>query len=122
MVTLNGLHWGYIQPTVEGLYCKRPIQCLASSEILTPHPPHRPASVYPPPLWCGGRDTLARGRRGGGSIFRKTPYTAQYSIYVSTLCSLLCAHHSLVRRSTNTLPLQKERTNTTYHSVMDNEY
>ncbi len=23
---------------VEGLYCKRPIQCLASSEILTPHP------------------------------------------------------------------------------------
>jgi hypothetical protein len=24
--------------TVEGLYCKRPIQCLASSEILTPHP------------------------------------------------------------------------------------
>ncbi len=24
--------------TVKGLYCKRPIQCLASSEILTPHP------------------------------------------------------------------------------------
>jgi hypothetical protein len=32
---------------VEGLYCKRPIQCLASSEILTPPPPpHRPASVH----------------------------------------------------------------------------
>ncbi len=29
--------------TVEGLYCKRPIQCLASSEIL---PPHHPASVH----------------------------------------------------------------------------
>jgi hypothetical protein len=36
-----------------------------------------------------GEDTLA-GRRGvGGSIFRKTPDTALYSIYVSTLCSLL---------------------------------
>ncbi len=23
---------------MEGLYCKRPIHCLASSEILTPHP------------------------------------------------------------------------------------
>ncbi len=33
--------------SVEGLYCKRSIQCLASSEILTPTPPHRPASVYP---------------------------------------------------------------------------
>jgi hypothetical protein len=32
-------------PFVEGLYCKRAIQCLASSEILTPPPPHRPASV-----------------------------------------------------------------------------
>jgi hypothetical protein len=29
--------------TVERLYCKRPIQCLASSKILTPHLPHRPA-------------------------------------------------------------------------------
>ncbi len=38
--------------TVEGLYCKRPIQCLASSEILTPH---CPASVYPPAFGAGGR-------------------------------------------------------------------
>jgi hypothetical protein len=40
---------------VEGLYCKRPIQCLASSKNIDPPPPHRhrPASVYP--LWCGGR-------------------------------------------------------------------
>jgi hypothetical protein len=45
----------YILPTVERLYCKRPILCLASSKILTPQPPHRPASVY----------TLAFGARGG---------------------------------------------------------
>ena len=49
---------------VEGLYCKRPIQCLASSEILTLHP--SPSDeCFPPPLrW--GEDTLARGRGGGG--------------------------------------------------------
>ncbi len=56
--------------SVEGLYCKRPIQCLASSKILTLHPPHRPASVYPP---------------ASGSIFWKTSYTALYSTFVSTL-------------------------------------
>ncbi len=70
---------------VEELYCKRPIQCLTSSEILTP--PHRSASVYPPPL-VRGEDTLAGWREGGGSIFWKTPDTALYSIYVCTLCDL----------------------------------
>jgi hypothetical protein len=34
-------------------HCKRPIQCLASSEILTP-PPHPLASVYPPAFGAGG--------------------------------------------------------------------
>ncbi len=52
--------------------------------IIAPPPPHRPASVYPPPL-VRGEDTLAGWRRGGGSIARKTPDTALYSIYVSTL-------------------------------------
>ncbi len=42
---------------VEGLYCKRPIQCLASSEILTPPPPHRPASVYHRAFGAGGGHT-----------------------------------------------------------------
>jgi hypothetical protein len=40
--------------TVEGLYCKRSIQCLASSEILTPHP-LTARRVCNPRLWCGGR-------------------------------------------------------------------
>ncbi len=77
-----------ITHTVEGLYCKRPIQGLASSEILTPPPPpspHRPASVYPR-LWCGGRTHWLGGEGvGGWSIARKTLDTAVYSIYVSTL-------------------------------------
>ncbi len=57
---------------------------LASSEILTPPPLHPLASVYPQPL-VRGEDTLARWREGGGSIVRKTPDTALYSIYVSAL-------------------------------------
>ncbi len=57
--------WGYVL-RVERLYCKRPILRLASSKILTPHPPRRPASVYPPPL-VRGEDTLA-GWRGGWGV------------------------------------------------------
>jgi hypothetical protein len=56
---------------VEGLYCNRPIQCLASSEILTP--PH-PLTAWR--VLVRGEDTLAGWRWGGGSIVRKTPDTA----------------------------------------------
>jgi hypothetical protein len=55
------------------LYCKRPIQYLASSEILTPTP-SLPGEcmctcVYPPPPLVRGEDTLAGGRGGGGQYF-----------------------------------------------------
>jgi hypothetical protein len=51
--------------TVERLLLKEanPMSCVF--KILTPHPPLRPASVYPPPL-LRREDTLARGRGGGG--------------------------------------------------------
>ncbi len=52
---------------------------------IDPPPPHRPASVYSPSL-VRGEDILAGWRGGGGSIVRKTPDTALYSMYVSTLC------------------------------------
>jgi hypothetical protein len=53
---------------VEGLYSKRPIQCLASSKILTPHPPHRPASVYPTAFGAGvGHTRWVEGGCGGGA-------------------------------------------------------
>ncbi len=66
---------------VEGLYCKRTIQCLASSELLTLPPPHPLTArrVCTTPPLVRGKDTLARGRGGGGSIVRKTPDTALYS-------------------------------------------
>jgi hypothetical protein len=38
---------------VEGLYCKRPIPCLASSKILTPHPVTARRVCTPPPLVRG---------------------------------------------------------------------
>ncbi len=49
-----------------------------------------PASVYPPPL-VRGEDTLAGWSGGWGSIFWKTPDTALYSTYVSTLWSVATA-------------------------------
>jgi hypothetical protein len=64
-------------------YCKRPIQCLESSEILTPHPLTARRRMC---LWFGGRTYSLGGEGVGGSIVWKTPDTALYSIYVSTLC------------------------------------
>jgi hypothetical protein len=74
--------------TVEGLYCKRPIQCLPSSELLTPPPPRCPASLYPLAFGAGGGQTgwvEGGGGVGVNTVVRKTPDTALYSIYVSTL-------------------------------------
>ena len=71
----------------ERLYCKRPILCLVSSKILTPHPPHRPAIVYPPPpcLWCGGKTHSLGGKGVGGHDFGRRQallciYIRKYSV------------------------------------------
>ncbi len=64
-----------IDLTVERLYCKRPILCLASSKILTLHPTHHPASVYPPPLERG-EDTLVRGRGGWVNILEDARHSS----------------------------------------------
>ncbi len=62
---------------------------------IDPHPLTARRVCTPPPL-VRGEDTLARGRGGGGSIVlvRKTPDTALYSIYVSTLWYHKWAEHS----------------------------
>ncbi len=49
-----------------------------------PPPRHRPAIVYPPAFGAGGGHTRWVERGVGGSIVRKTPDTALYSIYGST--------------------------------------
>ncbi len=60
---------GLFQP-YRDYYCKRPILCLASSKILTPHPPLRPASMLciPPRLCCGGRTHSPGGEGDGGGV------------------------------------------------------
>ncbi len=68
--------------TVEGLYCKRPIHCLASSELLTPTP-SPPGEFVPPAFGAGGGHTrwVERGWGVNSSVVRKTPDTALYSVY-----------------------------------------
>ncbi len=74
-------------PCVEGLYrFTNPMSGVFRN--MPPPPPPRPARVCPPPL-VRGEDTLAGWRGGGGSIVRKTPDTALYSIYVSILWFLV---------------------------------
>jgi hypothetical protein len=81
-------------------YCKRPILRLASSKILTLHPPHSPANVCPP-FWCGGRIHFPVGEGGGGSIFWKVSDTALYSTYVSTLRVQISLKDSYLRNLTH---------------------
>jgi hypothetical protein len=50
---------------VDGLYCKRPIQCLVSLEILTPPPTPSPPGECTLRLCCGGR-THSLGGEGVG--------------------------------------------------------
>jgi len=47
--------------------------------------PSPPGECVPSRFWCGGRTHSLGGEGGGVSIFWKTPDTALYSTYVSTL-------------------------------------
>ncbi len=67
-------------PAVEGSYCKRPIQCLASSKRLFPHPltARRVCTVYPPPphLWCWGSTHSLGGEGVGGQYFEDARHSS----------------------------------------------
>jgi hypothetical protein len=56
--------------TVEGLYCKRPIQSLASSKLLTPHPLTARRVCILPPYGAGGGQTRWVERGWGGKIWK----------------------------------------------------
>ncbi len=62
------------------LYKANPMSCVFQNI----DPPLRPASVYPPPPWLRGEDTLAGWRGGWGPIFLKTQDTALYSTYIES--------------------------------------
>ncbi len=57
-----------LPPSVEGFYCKRPIRCLASSEILTPPPPWASGYPPPPPAFGAGRGHTRWVESGWGVI------------------------------------------------------
>jgi hypothetical protein len=71
---------------IEGLNCKKPIQCLASSKILTPPPPH-PGECVPPPPLVRGEDTLA-GWRGGWGVNILEDARHCSVLYICTYCAL----------------------------------
>jgi hypothetical protein len=95
---------------VEGLYCKRPIQCLASSEILTPHPLPPPASVYPLPLVRGR--TYSLGGEGVGvnssedarhwSVLYICKYFVLLALVQTSILSLRPLEPSIVIEETHT--------------------
>jgi hypothetical protein len=62
------LHREIIYRGVEGLYFKRPIQCLASSKTLTPHPLTALRVCTPLPL-VRGEDNPLGGEGVGGQYF-----------------------------------------------------
>jgi hypothetical protein len=87
-----------VQITEYIFYCKRAILFLSSSKILTPHPPLRPASVYPPPLLrgedrprirehigsvIGGRVPAAQGSSGSCVYCRKPGVRSLYTYVAS---------------------------------------
>ena len=70
-------------PNKERFYCKRPILCLASSKILTPHPAHRPASVYQA---CGAEGGHTRWvERGVGGQYFGRPQTQLCTLHMWVL-------------------------------------
>jgi hypothetical protein len=58
---------------------------------IDPHPLTARRVCVPPPAFGAGEVTIAGWKAGGGSIFWKTPDTALYSIYASTLWSQVLA-------------------------------
>jgi hypothetical protein len=70
LISFSFSHLLSLGSSVEELYCKRPIQCMASSKILT-HLPLTTRRVCTPRLWCGGRTHSLGGEGVGGQYFRR---------------------------------------------------
>ncbi len=58
-----------------------PILCLASSKILTPHPPLRPVNMYPPAYVAGGGHTRWLERGWGVNILEDARYSSVLYLY-----------------------------------------
>jgi hypothetical protein len=78
---------------VERLYCKRPIQCLASSKILTSGPhPLTARRVCAPAFGAGGGHTRWMEKGGGGKYFGRRHghssvlYICKYFVVIPYKC------------------------------------
>ncbi len=65
----------HFSPNVVRLYCKRPIQCLASSKILTPTP-SPPGVCVLPCLWYGGKTHSLGGEGVGVNILEDARHSS----------------------------------------------
>jgi hypothetical protein len=77
---------------VERLKCKRPLQCLAYSEILTPHPLNARRVCYPPPLVR--REYSLAGWRGGGGQYFGRRLTQLCTLHMWVLCGWMYCNKS----------------------------
>ncbi len=97
-----------IRETEERLYCKRPIQCLAFSKILTPHP-LTARRVCTPHLWCGGRGGHTGWVERGWGVnilddarYSSVLYICKYFVPVRQSCWFLVISIPCYYVSTNT--------------------
>ncbi len=97
--------------------CKRAILFLSSSKIFTPHPPLRPASVYPLPL-LRGEDTLAGRREGWGVNILEDERNRLPSCKICTLCDYYSeSPQTWFRNTVSSLPVPQTASRGVHHKV-----
>jgi hypothetical protein len=88
--------------SVEGLYFKRPIQCLASSKILTPTP-SPPGECVPPAFGAGGGQTRWVERGWGVNILEDVRHCSVF--YIRKKYFVLLSHVKMLGRCPQSLTL-----------------
>ncbi len=90
--------------SVEGLYCTRPIQCLASSEILTPHPltAWRVCTPPPPPV-LGARGGHTRWVERGRGVNTSSEDARNCSVDALYICKYFVLERDNLKRGAVTV-------------------
>ncbi len=82
--------------TVDRLYCKEANPMSGVFRNLDPHPPHRPASVCPPRLWCRGTAQCTLTEGWGVNILEDARHSTvgEKSFFLYIFGGLECVGHS----------------------------